>query len=343
MKKILRISTMLLLVVFLSLGFAGCKPTIEKINVDLDTIKTEYFVGQAQETYENAEVFCVYSNGDLKAIEDKENITFSSISTTEVGTQTLTVTYKGKTQEITITVREKEVTAISVTGLKTAYVLGEAQNNACTVTATFEDNTTAVILTSEVTFTTISTDEIGTQTITVTYKGVSQNITVYVNEKAIDRIEVDEESLFLTNIYYGDIFADDARCCDIVAFVYYADETSDQLSFDDLTFSDVNTTPADLTVPQTLTISYKGVSTTVEVTILERIVESIEIVETDLKLNYDLGETVDAYTNLKINILYNNGTSDEGVLVSSLTGAVVTKPTIDTIGTKTPSSLVPLL
>ena len=58
MKRILKMSTMFTLLIAVCFGLVGCKqPALDKINVDLDTIKTEYYVGQEQETYENAKKF----------------------------------------------------------------------------------------------------------------------------------------------------------------------------------------------------------------------------------------------------------------------------------------------
>ena len=82
MKNFFRISTMFLFLICVSLGFTACKPTLVKIHADLETIKTEYFVGENQETYENAKVYAIYANYDQELISpDDADLTFSSIST----------------------------------------------------------------------------------------------------------------------------------------------------------------------------------------------------------------------------------------------------------------------
>jgi len=196
MKKFFRLSGMFAILLCFCTLFTACKPKLEGISVDKTTIQTEYYVGQTVDTYENAKVYASFDDGTKSLIDnDDENLSFSTISTAEIGTQVLTITYKEKTTTVNITIREKEVTAIAnVTGIKTVYTVGETVDTYANavVSATFEDGSTANVDLTYVTFSEISTEEEGTQTLTITYsKGdvtVSTTKTIYINEKEIDRI-----------------------------------------------------------------------------------------------------------------------------------------------------------
>lgn len=327
MKRLIKFSTLFLFMFFASVGLVACEPKLEEIYVDESTIKTEYFVGETQETYENAVVYQKYSNGTEKVVEDKENITFSTISTLEVGTKTLTITYKEKTCDVEITVREKLVTGLTINGLKTSYVVDEVQDNSCTITATYEDGTTEVVDLANVTFSAISTEVVSTtQKIIVTYKNFSKDVAVNVAAKPVEGIRFVEGSV--KNSYYQKDEFEGFSGAEVL--IVYFDQTTEEIAFSDLTFTP-NTISTDNVGEFEVTVSYLSYETTFEIVVLERILNGINIVETDLLTNYVAGDDVDNYSTLQVELLYSNDTSEIKAL-SSLTGASLTLPETSVAG-----------
>ena len=107
----------------------------------------------------------------------------------QVGTQTITVTYEGKTATFTVTVKEKaeegKLESINVTApTKVEYQKGEELDlTGMVVTAVYGDGHEVTVDLSEVTVEGYNKDQAGTQVITVTYAGKTASFTVTVKEK----------------------------------------------------------------------------------------------------------------------------------------------------------------
>jgi len=206
MKKILQLSTIFACLFSICLGLAGCDAKMVKINVDLDTIKTEYFVGEEQETYENAKVFVIYSDNNQKLIaSDNEDLSFSSISTESTGEKTLVVQYKKLKQEIKITVKQrldKPISAIDIVEesvSKTSYHIDDEVDSYSNlkVKLSFADGTEdAVVFASEVpnlTVTKPSTGLTGTSSLSVSCQEKTDSINITITEKEIESISLAAE------------------------------------------------------------------------------------------------------------------------------------------------------
>ena len=68
MIKLIRFSIMFIFLIGFGLGLVACAPNLLKISVDITTIQTEYYQGQAQETYENAIIYAHYEKDKVVQI-----------------------------------------------------------------------------------------------------------------------------------------------------------------------------------------------------------------------------------------------------------------------------------
>ncbi|MBQ7625025.1 MAG: bacterial Ig-like domain-containing protein, partial [Clostridia bacterium] len=115
-----------------------------------------------------------YDNGTQADIPMSTNL-ISGFDNTQVGTQTLTVTYGGKTATFDITITPKKVKSISVTRLpfKTAYLVNEEDLDpeGGALTVKYDNDTQEEIPLKEASFSGFSNTATGAKTITVTYGG----------------------------------------------------------------------------------------------------------------------------------------------------------------------------
>ena len=130
--------------------------------------------------------------------------TLSGYDTSQLGEQTVTVTYGNKTATFGITVVAKTLTGIELTHKpdKLTYYQGDALDTAgMVVTASYDNNTSEVIDNEACTISEL-TDTVGEQTVTVTYNDKTVEFTVTVLEKPAPA-ETVETPLIETADFYG--------------------------------------------------------------------------------------------------------------------------------------------
>ncbi len=169
--------------------------TLEKIKATTKPTKTSYYVGDTLDT-SGLTLTATYNNGTTGTISS--GFTCSPTSLTSAGTQTITVTYGGKTDTFTVTVKKVEVSSVSVKSKPTKlnYFVGDTLNTSgLTLTATYNNGTTGTI-SSGFTCSPTSLTSAGTKTIIVTYSGKTASFTVTVTESS---------SSVITSVNVGDI------------------------------------------------------------------------------------------------------------------------------------------
>ena len=116
MKKFLGYILVLALFLVAPIALVGCGAELESIYVKKSTIKQTYFVGdQVEDFKQNAKVYAVYSDKTEKLVDNSE-VEFSTINTTIIGDQTLTITYKDKECKVKITVKNKTENSYKIVG-----------------------------------------------------------------------------------------------------------------------------------------------------------------------------------------------------------------------------------
>ena len=98
--------------------------------ISVSGCKTEYFVGQSFDPT-GMTITATYSDNSTKTITgitetDKKDVSWDTEKFTKAGTKTVTISYGGKTAEVTVTVKISKVKEIKVTGYQDAYTEGES-------------------------------------------------------------------------------------------------------------------------------------------------------------------------------------------------------------------------
>lgn len=155
-------------------------PTLLSIRVTPEP--TLFFYGDA---FEKSIVTAYYSNGASAVVTG--DAVFSGYNMNLVGSQTVTVTYEGKTATYPITVRRKLSYITAIPTSETCQV-GDAYSYGGVVSATYNNGTNNPDVTANCTFSSINTSTAGTKTLTITYteNGVTKTTTVNVVVEASD-------------------------------------------------------------------------------------------------------------------------------------------------------------
>lgn len=164
-------------IIALSVCFAGCTPkSKEKEIAGLDivgSIKTTYYIGEDLDL-NNAKLKIVYTDNTNTQIDLLASMV-TGFNSQEVGSFTLTITYKDMTITKNYSVAQKVVTGIELVGqIKTTYIIGEDLDlNGAKLKVLYNNNSEVEtnIVSSMVTG--FSTETTGNFTLTITYEGFS--------------------------------------------------------------------------------------------------------------------------------------------------------------------------
>ncbi len=151
-------------------------------SIELNGQTTSYYVGD-KFTFTGT---CTARYEDTVTSKNVTPTSVSSPDMTTAGNKTITVSYteNGVTKTATYTINVQTVTLTSITlgGLTTEYYVGDSLVKP-TVTASYNNGTTAVV-TEQATFTGFdSSAAVSSQTITVSFGGLSKTYTVSISEK----------------------------------------------------------------------------------------------------------------------------------------------------------------
>ena len=142
--------------------------------------KLEYKYGESLDT-SGMSVKAIYDDNQSEVIKSDYSVT--GYDKTKSGTQTITVTYRNQTATFDVTVAEPQITKIEITTPPTTteyYVGQDLKTDGMVVTVTFEDESTKT--TTAYTLSGYDKNTVGTQTVTVSYKGFSATFDVTVKE-----------------------------------------------------------------------------------------------------------------------------------------------------------------
>lgn len=160
-------------------------PKLTSITANEEPISIAYADG-IDEVKALLEVYANYEDGTKVLVTDYEVAGFTA---QQKGSQTLTISYGGKTDTVALTVEEPLLKGISVTptsGIQVPY--GSSYRGSVTVTGTYEDNSTKTI--TEYTDNFVPTN-IGANEVTISYGGFDCTLSVTVLEAQVASIAVD--------------------------------------------------------------------------------------------------------------------------------------------------------
>ncbi len=184
---------------------------------------------------------------------------------------------------------------------KTEYWIGEKlDTTGLTLVASYSDESTQEI-TEGFTVTGFNSEVAGAQTLTVTYKGLSDSFTVTVKQPELTGIEIVIPPV-KTEYWLGESL--DTTGLTLVAS--YSDESTQEIT-EGFTVSGFNSAVAGA---QTLTVTYMGATVSFAVTVKQPDLTGIEIVIPPRKTEYWIGETLDT-TGLTLLASYTDGSEAE--------------------------------
>ena len=230
---------------------------LTKIEVATKPSKTAYYVGDTLNE-SGLTLKATYNDGTTKTITSGFSCNPTTLNT--AGTQTITVSYGGKTATFTVTVSAVQITGLTVTTkpTKTSYYVGDTLDTAgLKLTATYNNGTTKTI-TSGFSCSPTTLNTAGTQTITVSYGEKTATFTVTVSTVQITNLTVTTKPT-KTSYYVGDTL--DTAGLKLTAT--YNNGTTKTIT------SGFSCSPTTLNTAgtQTITVSYGGKTATFTVTV----------------------------------------------------------------------------
>ena len=275
----------------------------------LSGLNTTLFVGGELDTTV-LKVTATYSDGSTKTIDSKNLTTnITEFDKFQVGTQTLVITYEGKTCEVTITVQAIEIVDFTIDystidTSKTYYVGDTVDTSKLVGKAQYNNGTTKDLANSDFTFSAIDNTTAGEKTLTVTYSGISKTIDFTFN--AVAPTSLTHASGSIPNVVYGDQPDTSA----IKAILKYNNGKTEELNTTQLAFTEIDTS-----VPgsQSLKVSYGNYSFNVAYTVLDITAVEVTGVSNEVKINTDID-----CANIRLKLTLSDGTTKyvtEGVTV----------------------------
>ncbi len=280
---------------------------LEKIEIVTEPSKKTYIQNYEELDITGGKIRLTYNDTTTEEIDITEEMV-TGFDNTELGPQTLTVTYEGKiaTYEVTIIAKAIEKIEIVTEPSKETYIQNyeELDVTGGKIRLTYSDTTTEEMdITSDM-VSGFDNTTLGPRTLTVTYAGKSTTYEVTIIAKALEKIEVVTEpskKTYIQNYEKLDVTGGKIR-------LTYSDTTTEEIDITSDMVSGFDNTELG---PQTLTVTYAGKLTTYEVTIIAKALERIEIVTEPSKKTY-----IQNYENLdvtggKIRLTYNDTTTEE--------------------------------
>ena len=221
---------------------------LEKIAITTKPSKTSIIEGTKLDVTDG--VITLYYDNDTTATVAMTNDMISGFDNSKVGDQTVTVTYKGKTAELAVTVAAKTVTDVTLVSAPTATTVTEGLALDLTggkIHVTYDNGTEEDMDITEGMLT-LDTNVVGKQTATVTYGGKTVTFEVEVLAKAATGLALSFGEV--TDLKEGTELAD----AGLEVYLVYNNGTKDTLKLTDVTIKGYD--PAVLG-KQDVKVSYK--------------------------------------------------------------------------------------
>ena len=304
------------------LGNEGAIPTIkafttnELIDESLKSIeittppnKTSYYVGDDFNP-EGMVVKANYnSNTNPSVILNSSDYTISNGTNLSESQSSVTISYEGKTVNQAISVQKNNVTDLNIKTMPTKTEYKEGQNfdpTGMVIEATYENgdkkDVTGFNIQNGNNLKTTTTEVI------ITYGGKQASITVNVTPNPLISIRIEREPN-KKDYVVGQNFDTNG----MIVKGIFQDETEQEI----LDYTLENNT--NLTKEQTsVIIKYEGKETSQPITVSEKAIVNIEIVQEPKKMQYKQNKEELDLSGAKIKVNYNDGTNEEIILPSEL-------------------------
>ncbi len=175
----------------------GNEPKLTSIAVKSTTHKTEYWVGDTLDV-SGLIIEVVYSDGRKEEVSVTADMVSGFDSSKVTSSQTLTITYSGKTTNFIIKISQPTITSIAVksTNHKTEYWIGDALDvSGLIIEATFSNGKKEEVQVTEAMVSGFdSHQENSSQTLTITFGGKTAEFNISISAPAIISIAVKSTS-----------------------------------------------------------------------------------------------------------------------------------------------------
>ena len=261
-----------------------------------------------------------YVNGQTKELNMTDNnIKCSGFNNSNIGKNTITLEYKGKTVKFDVNIIKKSIEGIEIATKpdKVNYIQNceKLDLTGGFLTVKYNDKTTDKIeLTNEnIKIEGFDNTKIGTNTIKVTYQGKTTTFDINIISKSIESIEIatkPDKVNYIQNCEKLDLTGG-------FLTVKYNDKTTDKI---ELTNENIKIEGFDNTKigTNTIKVTYQGKTTSFDINIISKSIESIEINTLPTKKNY-----IQNYENLDLTggilaVKYNDETTDKISLTNEM-------------------------
>ncbi|MBQ1413977.1 MAG: bacterial Ig-like domain-containing protein, partial [Clostridia bacterium] len=291
------------------------KLTLSSIAVKTPPTRLAYQTGETIDTT-GLVLTATYNNGTTKKIT--EDFTCEPAVLEEEGTQTVTVTYRGKTTTFDVTV-EKVLDYLIIKNEpdQLNYNIDETLNTDGLALIAVYKNKSVEEVTSGFTCTPTAFTKAGKQTITVTYRGGTATFDVNVSN-LLNYVTIKNKPTRLT---YG--IGETLDTSGLTLLAIYSDKSTEEVTEGFVCEPSVLNTIG----TQTITVTYGGKTAAFDVTVTSNLT-SIAVKTKPGKLTYNVGDTLDT-TGMKLTATYNDNTTQE---ITS--GFTCTPTALNTAGTQ---------
>ncbi len=306
----------------ITVSYGGFQATY-KINVEEKQLESIKLVDdQVEKTYienpngtlklNNSTIGLLYNNG----IEKPEIIALteqmcSGYDMSEVGTQTVTVTYEGKTTSFDIDVKEKTAIELSIQDMPLDnFVVGtDFDVTGGKLLIKYDNGTTEVVDMTTDMCSGYDMNRIEKQNVTVSYKGLTVTYPITVIPKEVTQIELIEKPVAAVNGEERDTLVVD-QDFDIIGGklkATYNDGTIEEIDVTEGMCSGYDLTKSGDTE---ITVTYGGKTATFTLPVIEKEITDITFVQTPSKTQYKIEKDNElVLTDAVLNANYNNGKS----------------------------------
>ena len=256
--------------------------TITSISVDTLPVKLSYIQNYDNLDLTGGKILITYSNATTSKIAmTNSQVTSSGFSNTSVGSKTITLKYQGKTTTFNVDIISKQIESISIKNLpsKLTYIRNydDLDLSGGVITAKYTDASTSNVsmTNSNVSITGFDNSKpAGTsETLTVTYLGKTTTFSISIISKQVDGISMYKLPTKLSYI----VNYEELDKTGGVVQLHYNDETTSTIS---LSSSSVHTSGfnnSQVTNSNKITVSYGNFTTSFNVSIVNKSVESISV------------------------------------------------------------------
>jgi len=261
--------------------------TVSSIKVTTPAATLKYFTG---DTFDPTGLVltATMNNGTTLTVDGRTSpdVSYSPSTLDKAGTQTITASYMGKTVTFTVNVADPAVTGIKITTYPTVtgYIKGTSLvTTGMVLTASLANGKTQTV-TEGYTCSPTKLSTVGTQTVTVTYKGKTATYAVSVVDTSVASLTVTQKPTKL--IYYRGTSLVTTGMSLTAAMT---DGTTKTVT------SGFTCSPTTLTVSGTRTIivTYGNASAYFTVTVNEPVVSALAVKTKPTKVKYDQGDYLD--------------------------------------------------